>query len=99
MDGAKEVRTPMSTSDPLTLHDGSTPTDATMFQQLVGGLQYLNLTHLDIAFAVNKLSQSMHQPSQLHWQALKRLIRYLKCTFLSWVISLSFVYSHFTSLF
>ncbi|CAL2246375.1 unnamed protein product [Prunus armeniaca] len=36
MDGAKEVSTPMSTSDPLTLHDGSPPTDATIALFIIG---------------------------------------------------------------
>ncbi|CAL8167524.1 unnamed protein product [Prunus armeniaca] len=78
MDGAKELRTPMTTSHSLVLHDGSPPTDATKYRQLVGGLHYLSLTRPNISFAVNKLSQFMHQPSNIHWQALKRLLHYLK---------------------
>ena len=62
------------------LHDGSSPTDPTPYRRLVGGLQYLSLTRPDISFTVNKLSQFMYSPSETHWQALKRLLRYLKGT-------------------
>ncbi|CAL2259186.1 unnamed protein product [Prunus armeniaca] len=81
MDSAKEVSTPLSPYDSLVLNDGSPPTDASRFRQIIGGgLQHLNLTRPDISFAVNKLSQFMHQPSESHWQALKRLLRYFKGT-------------------
>lgn len=44
MDGAKEVSTPLSTYDPLMLHDGSSPINSSRFHQMIGGLQDLNLT-------------------------------------------------------
>ncbi|KAI5337264.1 hypothetical protein L3X38_016533 [Prunus dulcis] len=75
MDGAKEVSTPLSPSDNLVLNDGSPPTDASQFHQIIGGLQYLNLTRPNISFV-----QFMHQTSESHRQALKRLICYLKGT-------------------
>ncbi|CAN6576638.1 unnamed protein product [Malus baccata var. baccata] len=80
MDGAKAVSTPLSTTNSLMLHDGSSLTNGTPYRRLVGSLQYLSLTRPDISFAVNKLSQFMHSPSETHWQALKRLLRYLKGT-------------------
>lgn len=66
MDGAKPVATPLSSSDPLSPVDGSPSVDPTPYRQLVGSLQYLAFTRLDVSFAVNKLSQFMHSPSQLH---------------------------------
>ena len=56
MDMAKEVHTPMSTSTPLILADGSPPADSTAYRSLIGALQYLGLTRPDIAFAINRLS-------------------------------------------
>ncbi|KAL6324827.1 hypothetical protein AAG906_018354 [Vitis piasezkii] len=76
----KNSSTPMSSTGHLTLNDGSPPTNATQFRSLVGGLQYLQLTHPDIAFVVNKLAQFMHAPTQTHWTAAKRLLCYLKHT-------------------
>ena len=80
MDGAKDVTTPLSVSVPLQLEDGSPPVDATEYRRVIGALQYLSLTRPDISFAVNKLSQFMHRPSQIHWTATKRLLCYLKNT-------------------
>jgi histone deacetylase 1/2 len=81
MQGAKDVSSPMCTSVQLKLINGTTPCNNTDFRSIIGGLQYLSLTRPDICFAVNKLSQFMHQPTVTHWTAAKRLLRYLKKTF------------------
>ena len=80
MIGANIVSTPLALTEPLKLVDGSAPTDATKYRQIVGSLQYLSLTRPDVSFAVNKLSQYMHRPTTLHWNAVKRVLRYLKGT-------------------
>ncbi|GJY38368.1 retrovirus-related pol polyprotein from transposon TNT 1-94, partial [Tanacetum coccineum] len=81
MDEAKEVTTPMHDSIKLTVtNETSKKVDSTTFRKIVGKLQYLAMTRLDISYATNKLSQYMHDPSDTHWQALKRLLRYLKRT-------------------
>jgi hypothetical protein len=46
----------------------------------MGSLQYLSLTRPNLAFAVNRVCQFMHKPSKLHWQAVKRILRYIKHT-------------------
>jgi hypothetical protein len=52
MSNCKPVATPLSTSEKLSLHEG-TPlraTDTTNYTSVVGALQYLTLTRPDIAF-------------------------------------------------
>lgn len=53
----KEVTTPLSTSEKLSVHEGEIlgPSDATQYRSVVGTLQYLTLTKLDISFYVNKV--------------------------------------------
>ncbi|CAH1437748.1 unnamed protein product [Lactuca virosa] len=80
MEGAKDVTTPLSATEPLSITDQSPTVDATPYRKLIGYLQYLSFTRPDISFAINKLSQFMHNPRQTHWQALKRVLRYLKGT-------------------
>ena len=80
MDGAKPVNTPLATKDHLQLNDGSPSTDPTTYRRVIGALQYLSLTRPDISFPVNKLAQFLHQPTNLHWIATKRILRYLKGT-------------------
>lgn len=74
---AKPVATPMSSSQVLTLNSGDLLPNPSEYRATVGSLQYLGLTRPDIAFTVNRLSQYMHQPRTLHWEAVKRLLRYL----------------------
>ena len=77
---AKPVTTAMASSTNLFAFDGEPSPDHTLFRSIVGSLQYLSLTRSDNTFYVNKLSQFMHKPTLLHWQAVQRLLRYLKLT-------------------
>lgn len=77
---AKIVSTPMQTTPKLRLRDGPILSDASQYRSIVGSLQYLAFTRPDISFAVSKLSQFMHQPTECHWQAVKRVLRYLAGT-------------------
>lgn len=51
--------------------------DPTPYRKLVGSLQYLAFTLRDVSFAINRLAQYMHAPSQIHWQSLKRVLHCL----------------------
>lgn len=51
------------------------------YRQLIGSLMYLAVgTRPDISFIVNNLSQFLEQPSNEHWRAAKRVLKYLQST-------------------
>ena len=74
MAGAKDVSTPLSTTQSLHLVDGTNAVNSTEYRRVIGSLQYLSLTRPDISFAINKLSQFMHKPTVTHSTATKRLL-------------------------
>lgn len=77
---AKPVLTPMASSPKLHLHSGNSLSDPSNYRRLIGSFQYLQFTRPDIAYAVNKLSQFKHRPTEDNWQAAKRILHYLAGT-------------------
>ncbi|KAH9716339.1 retrovirus-related pol polyprotein from transposon RE2 [Citrus sinensis] len=78
MADATLVLTPLPTnSSSLTITSGTPLSDPSQVRAVVGSLQYLSLTPPDISFAVNKMAQFMHQPTDEHWVLVKRILRYL----------------------
>ncbi|GKD76729.1 retrovirus-related pol polyprotein from transposon TNT 1-94 [Tanacetum coccineum] len=67
----------MVTSSSLNLDDSTAFSNLVKNRQVVGSLQYVTLSRPDIAFAVNKVCQYMHAPTENHWSAVKRILRYL----------------------
>ena len=55
--------------------------DKTKYQSAIGSLLFLsNRTRPDISFAVGKTSRYSSNPSNTHWSAVKRILRYLNGT-------------------
>jgi hypothetical protein len=75
------MSTPLSSSEPLFLVDGSLlgPEDSTQYISIVRALQYLTLTRPDIFFQSTKFV-SLHAPTTTHWSVIKRILRYIKKT-------------------
>lgn len=80
MDGCKPISSPIAPGSKLSLFDGDLLPDATEYRRIVGGLQYLTFTRPDLTYAVNQVCQFMHAPRTSHFNAVKRILRYLKGT-------------------
>jgi hypothetical protein len=84
---SRPVATPLEISGKLTQADcpvaGAAHDDAfiRLYQSAVGAIMYAMLgTRPDIAFAVTALSQFNSNPGQVHWAAVKHVMRYLRGT-------------------
>ena len=80
MTDSKSFHSPMAAGSALSIHDGTPLEDGTTYRSVVGALQYCTLTRPNISFVVNKVCQFMRSPFNVHWQAIKRILRYLKGT-------------------
>ncbi|RVW93460.1 Retrovirus-related Pol polyprotein from transposon TNT 1-94 [Vitis vinifera] len=54
--------------------------DPGRYRRLVGKLNYLTITRLDISFPVSVVSQFLQSPCDSHWDAVIRILRYIKST-------------------
>jgi hypothetical protein len=96
MTDAKPVSTPLPSSTTLSLYSGDALFDPTEFHSVVGNLQYLLLTRLDIAYAVNKLSQFMHKPTTEHMSNACYVICVVPLIMVfSYIVLLLLPYMHF----
>ncbi|XP_021991742.1 uncharacterized mitochondrial protein AtMg00810-like [Helianthus annuus] len=80
MTSCNPVQTPVDTHSKLGLDSGTDFHDPTLYRSLAGALQYLTFTRPDISYAVQQICIHMHAPKTDHWNALKRIIRYIRGT-------------------
>ncbi|GJX49095.1 zinc finger, CCHC-type containing protein [Tanacetum coccineum] len=74
------VSTPMDTSEKLMPNNGQAVSQLE-YSRVIGCLMYdMTCTRPDIAFAVGKLSRYTSNPGTQHWQAIQRVLKYLKKT-------------------
>lgn len=52
--------------------------DLSLYRRLISKLLHLTITHLDISYSVQCLSQFMQSPKQSHLDAVYRVLRYVK---------------------
>ncbi|XP_047328669.1 uncharacterized mitochondrial protein AtMg00810-like [Impatiens glandulifera] len=72
------ISTPMALNEKFQVNDDDEKADSTNYRKLIGSLIYLN-TRPNITHSVSLLS-SLNEPSQIHFAAAKRILRYFKGT-------------------
>lgn len=79
MENCNPVGTPMESN--LKFSDTSEKIEEKLYQELIGCLLYISQgTRPDISYAVNNLSQYNKNPTKEHYNAAKRILRYLQGT-------------------
>ena len=76
----KSVDTPMDPNVKLVLGEGEFLGDHGRYRRLVGKLNYLTITRPNISFPVSVVSQFLQSPYDSHWDAVIRILRYIKST-------------------
>ena len=76
----KPVDTPMDPNVKLVPSQGELLRDPGRYRRLVGKLNYLTITRLDISFPVSVVSQFLQSPYDSHWDAVVRILHYIKGT-------------------
>ena len=73
--------TPMDSSGVDNCKDSPAASSDTPYRQAIGSLMYLMIcTKPDLAYCIGKLSQYCESPTVAHWNAVKRVLRYVKGT-------------------
>ena len=80
MDKCNSVKNPIVPGCKLSKDEEGTKVDSSMFKQVVGSLMYLTATRPDLMYGVGLISRFMSRPTEQHWLAAKRLLRYLMGT-------------------
>eukprot|EP00253_Pinus_taeda_P022296 PITA_22296 len=80
MQECKAAITPTVMGLKLSKEDNSKDFDPSLYKSIVGNLTYLTATRPDIMFVVSLISRFMERPKEAHWQAAKRILRYVKGT-------------------
>ncbi|PNX77125.1 retrovirus-related Pol polyprotein from transposon TNT 1-94 [Trifolium pratense] len=74
----KPVDTPMDPNVKLIPNQGEPYPNPGQYRRLVGKLNYLTMTRPDLAFPVSVISQFLNSPCDSHWNAVVRILRYIK---------------------
>jgi hypothetical protein len=79
MTGCKPISIPLEQNVKLNANERDVE-DTTMYRRIVGSLIYMTITRPDLSYAVGVVSQFMQTPRKPHFDAMRRILRYIKHT-------------------
>jgi hypothetical protein len=80
MKNAKSIKTPMGTNGHLDLDTGGKSVDQKVYRSMIGSLLYLCASRPDIMLFVCMCARFQANPKEVHFRAMKRIMRYLVYT-------------------
>lgn len=80
MEHCNPVGNPMVPGIKISKDEHGDEMDGSLFKKMIGSLMYLTATRPDIMYAVSLLSRYMSRPTGVHYEAAKRILRYLQGT-------------------
>ncbi|XP_028108001.1 uncharacterized protein LOC114306875 [Camellia sinensis] len=80
MTTCKPYNSPMSIKPSLGPDSALPFNQPELYRSVVGALQYLTITRPDLSFSGNQACKHMHAPTNAHFAAVKRLLRFVKGT-------------------
>ena len=76
----RSVAITLAANEKFRIDDGEKKVNSSLYRSFIGSLLYLTSTRPNIMFATSLLSRFMQKPSQVHFGAAKRVLRYLQGT-------------------
>ena len=80
LEDCNAANTPIEARAQLTHEGGKSTVNSTTYRSLIGSLRYLTHTRPDLLFSVGILSRHMENPTQEHYNGVKRILIYIKGT-------------------
>lgn len=80
MSNSRPVKYPMESKVQIVKDEDGELVDATLYRSIIGELRYLVHTRPYISYSLGVLSRYIDKPTTLHYNAVKRILRYIKGT-------------------